>query len=146
MRLKEFYLELSILFNYLQSFSLLFARVALAYGFYTPALTKWNNFDTTTQWFSSLGIPFASFATLLTASVEIMGVVLLILGLFTRIITIPLMFVMGVATFTVHISNGFSVANNGFEIPLYFFLFLLILISHGAGKFSLDYLIFGEKS
>ena len=146
MRLKEFYLELSILFNYLQSFSLLFARVALAYGFYTPALTKWNNFDTTTQWFSSLGIPFASFATLLTASVEIMGVVLLILGLFTRIITIPLMFVMGVATFTVHISNGFSVANNGFEIPLYFFLFLLVLISHGAGKFSLDYLIFGEKS
>ena len=146
MRLKEFYLELSILFNYLQSFSLLFARVALAYGFYTPALTKWNNFDTTTQWFSSLGIPFASFATLLTASVEIMGVVLLTLGLFTRIITIPLMFVIGVAIFTVHISNGFSVANNGFEIPLYFFLFLLILISHGAGKFSLDYLIFGEKS
>ena len=146
MNLKEFYLELSVLFNYLQSFSLLFARVTLAYGFYTPALTKWNNFDTTTQWFSSLGIPFASFATLLTASVEIMGVVLLTLGLFTRIITIPLMFVMGVATFTVHIYNGFSVANNGFEIPLYFFLFLLILISHGAGKFSLDYLIFGEKS
>jgi Predicted membrane protein len=145
MHLKEFYLELSVLFNYLQSFSLLFARVTLAYGFYTPALTKWNNFDTTTQWFSSLGIPFASFATLLTASVEIMGVVLLTLGLFTRIITIPLMFVIGVATFTVHISNGFSVANNGFEIPLYFFLFLLILISHGAGKFSLDYLIFGKE-
>ena len=34
--------------NFVQCFSLLFARVALAYGFYTPALTKWNNFDTTT--------------------------------------------------------------------------------------------------
>ena len=145
MRLKEFYLELSILFNYFQSFSLLFARVALAYGFYEPALTKWNNFDTTTQWFSSLGIPFASFATLVTASVEIMSVLLLTLGLFTRIITIPLIFIIVVAIFVVHLSNGFSVVNNGFETPLYFLLFLLLLISHGAGKFSLDYLIFGKK-
>ena len=145
MRLKDFYLELSILFNYFQSFSLLFARLALAYGFYEPALMKWKNFDTTVEWFSSLGIPFASFATLVTASVEIMGVVLLTLGLFTRLITLPLMFIMMIATFTVHLSNGFSVGNNGFEIPLYYFLFLLILASHGAGKFSLDFLIFRRK-
>jgi putative oxidoreductase len=145
MRLKDFYLELSVLFNYFQSFSLLFARLILAYGFYEPALTKWRNFDTTVEWFGSLGIPFASFATLLTASVEIMGVVLLTLGLFTRLITMPLIFVMMIATFTVHLSNGFSVGNNGFEIPLYYFLFLFILASHGAGKFSLDFLVFGRK-
>jgi putative oxidoreductase len=145
MRLKDFYLELSVLFNYFQSFSLLFIRVALAYGFYEPALTKWNNFDTTTEWFSSLGIPFASLATLLTASIEIMGVILLVLGLFTRLITMPLMIIMFVATITIHLSNGFSVANNGFEIPLYYFLFLSILASHGAGKFSLDFLIFGKE-
>ena len=145
MRLKDFYLELSVLFNYFQSFSLLFARFALAYGFYEPALTKWNNFDTTIEWFSSLGIPFASLATLLTASIEIMGVILLVLGLFTRLITMPLMIVMLVATITVHFSNGFAVANNGFEIPLYYFLFLFLLVSHGAGKFSLDYLIFGKE-
>ena len=145
MRLKDFYLELSVLFNYFQSFSLLFARVALAYGFYTPALTKWNNFDTTVEWFASLGIPFASLATLVTASIEIMGVILLSLGLFTRLITLPLMMIMLVATLTVHLSNGFSVANNGFEIPFYYFLFLSILVSHGAGKFSLDFLIFGKE-
>jgi putative oxidoreductase len=57
----------------------------------------------------------------------------------------PLMVVMFVATLTVHLSNGFSVANNGFEIPLYYFLFLSILASHGAGKFSLDFLIFGKE-
>jgi putative oxidoreductase len=145
MRLKDFYLELSVLFNYFQSFALLFARLVLAYGFYEPALTKWQNFDTTVEWFGSLGVPFASFATLLTASVEIMGVVLLTLGLFTRVITMPLMFIMMIATFTVHLSNGFSVGNNGFEIPLYYFLFLLLFASHGAGKFSLDFLIFGKK-
>jgi len=145
MRLKDFYLELSVLFNYFKSFSLLFVRVALAYGFYEPALTKWRNFDTTVEWFNSLGIPFASFTTLLTASVEVMGVVLLGLGLFTRLITIPLMFIMIIAMLTVHISHGFSVVNNGFEIPLYYFMFLLLLASHGAGKFSLDFLIFGKK-
>lgn len=145
MRLKDFYLELSVLFNYFQSFSLLFARLILAYGFYEPALTKWQNFDTTVEWFSSLGIPFASLATLLTASIEVIGVVLLTLGLFTRVITMPLMFIMFVATVTVHLSNGFAVGTNGFEIPLYYFLFLFLLLSHGAGKFSLDFLIFGKK-
>jgi len=144
MRLKDFYLELSVLLNYFQSFSLLFARLALAYGFYEPALTKWQNFDTTIEWFGSLGIPFAPFMTLLTASIEIIGVLLLVLGLFTRLITVPLILIMVIAVLTVHFSNGFSVANNGFEIPLYYFLFLSILTSHGAGEFSLDRLIFGK--
>ena len=83
--------------------------------------------------------------TLLTASVEIIGVVLLTLGLFTRLISIPLMIIMVVATITVHISNGFSVANNGFEIPLYYFLFLSLLATHGAGKFSLDSITLGKE-
>ena len=138
-------MELSVLLNYLQSFALLSARVALAYGFYEPAMIKWRNFDTTVEWFSSLGIPFASFATLLTASIEIIAVVFLLLGLFVRFTTIPLMAIMIVAIVTVHISNGFSVANNGFEIPLYYFLFLSILTTHGAGRFSIDYLMFGRN-
>jgi len=64
---------------------------------------------------------------------------LLLLGFFTRFIAIPTMIIMLVAIFTVHIQNGFSVGNNGFEIPLYYFLFLSILATHGAGKFSIDY-------
>ena len=145
MRFKEFYLELSVLLNYFQSFSLLFVRFILAYGFYEPALTKWTNFNTTTEWFISLGIPFAPFMTLLTASIELIGVVFLVLGLFTRLITIPLILIMIVAIFTVHISHGFAVVNNGLEIPLYYFIFLSLLASHGAGRFSLDYLIWGKK-
>jgi putative oxidoreductase len=46
------------------------------------------------------------------------------------------------ATFFVHWINGFSVGNNGFEIPLYYFIFLGILLSRGAGKFSLDFIFF----
>jgi putative oxidoreductase len=145
MQCKESYLEFTVLAKYFESLSLLLARVALAYGFYNPSLIKWSNFETTAAWFSSLGIPFASFAAFVTASVEIVAVVLLFLGLFTRFISIPLMIVMLVAIFTVHLANGFSVGDNGFEIPLYYFLFLAMFASFGAGKFSLDHLIFGKE-
>ena len=139
MQLKESYLEFTALSNYFKGFSLLLIRIALAYGFYGPALMKWSNIEATVDWFVSLGIPFPIFSTFLTASFEVMAVVLLLLGFFTRFIAIPTMIIMLVAIFTVHIQNGFSVGNNGFEIPLYYFLFLSILATHGAGKFSIDY-------
>lgn len=145
MQCKESYLEFTVLTKYFESLSLLLARVALAYGFYNPALIKWSNFEKTAEWFASLGIPFASFAAFITASVEIVAVVLLLLGLFTRYVSIPLMVVMLVAIFTVHIAHGFSAGNNGFEIPLYYFLFLATFASFGAGKFSLDHLLFGKE-
>lgn len=49
------------------------------------------------------------------------------------------MVVMIVAITTVHIGNGFLASDNGFEIPLYYLLFLLIFLSHGAGKYSFGY-------
>ncbi len=81
----------------------------------------------------------------LVASLETAGVVLLILGLFTRFIAVPLIVIMIVAIMTVHLHNGFSAGNNGFEIPLYFMLFLFIFFSQGAGRFSLDRLFFDKK-
>jgi len=142
---REFYLELSVLLNYFKSLVLLFARLVVAYGFYNPALLKWINFDTTVEWFNTLGIPFAYGATFLVASIEIIGVALLSLGLFTRIIAFPLIFIMLVAIITVHIGNGFSVVNNGFEIPLYYIFFLSIFASYGAGRFSIDNLISNKE-
>jgi putative oxidoreductase len=144
MPLKEFYLELSALLNYFQSLALFFARVAVAYGFYKPASMKWADIDATAIWFSKLGIPFAYFFTLLTASFEIIGVVLLSFGLFTRFISVPLIVILSVAIGTVHLNNGFSVASNGFEIPLYYIIFLTIFASIGAGKFSIDHILFGK--
>ena len=144
MRLRESYLEFTILTSYFRSFSLLFTRLALAYGFYTPALLKWSNFYSTVDWFNSLGIPFATFLSFLVASLETFAVLLFVFGLFTRFISIPLMVIMMVAIVTVHLANGFSAGNNGCEVPLYYFILLGILATHGAGKFSLDYLLYGK--
>lgn len=146
MSIKKTYLEFSRLSEYLKSCSLLFARLLVAYGFYEPAMMKWNDMKSVAEWFGSMGIPFPTLNAYMAASTEISGVVLLTLGLFTRIISIPLIIIMIVAIVTVHLHNGFSAGENGFEIPLYYMAFLLIFFSHGAGKFSLDRLIFGEKN
>ncbi|HIQ46232.1 MAG TPA: DoxX family protein [Sulfurovum sp.] len=131
--------------SYGQSFSLLLARFAVAYGFYDPAMQKWSDIASVAGWFGSMGIPFPTLNAYMAASTEILGVVLLTLGLFTRLISIPLIIIMIVAIATVHLSHGFSAGDNGFEIPLYYMLFLALFASFGAGKFSLDHLLFGEE-
>jgi len=127
-----------------QSVALLLARVAVAYGFYEPAMQKWSDIGAIATWFESMGIPLPTLNAYMAATTEIVGVILLTLGLFTRLISIPLMVVMVVAIITVHLAHGFSAGDNGFEIPLYYMLFLGIFASFGAGKLSLDYLLFGE--
>ena len=90
--------------------SLLGLRLLLAYAFYGPAMEKWNNMEATIAWFGNpdwgLGLPFPELNAYMAASVEIVGVVLLVLGIGTRLISIPMIFVMLMAYFTVHIDHG----------------------------------------
>jgi len=90
-----------------QSLSLLFARLAVAYGFYDPAMQKWSDISSVATWFGSIGIPFPTLNAYMAASTELIGVVLLTLGLFTRLISIPLIVIMVVAITTVTLCTGF---------------------------------------
>ena len=143
--LKSIYPFTKNILSHGQSLSLLLARLAVAYGFYDPAMQKWSDIKSVADWFGSIGIPLPTLNAYLAASTELIGVVLLALGLFTRLISVPLMVIMLVAIFTVHLAHGFAAGDNGFEIPLYYMLFLAIFASYGAGKFSLDHLLFGEE-
>ena len=125
----------------LKDLPLLFLRLILAYGFYTPALNKLKDFNSVGEWFDSMNYPAPLLSAYLAGITETLGVILLIIGLGTRFISIPLMMVMLVAIFTVHIGNGFAAGDNGFEIPLYYFLMLFTLMVYGSGKVSVDYLI-----
>jgi len=142
MKLKSLYLQFSKITQNLQSISLLFARLIVAYGFYEPAMMKWSDINAVSVWFKTLKIPMPLLNAYMAATTEIVGVILLTLGLFVRVISIPMIVIMVVAILTVHLPNGFQAGNNGFEIPLYYMIFLLIFISFGAGKFSLDYILF----
>ena len=85
--------------------------------------------------------PFPILNAYLAGITEAAGVILLLVGLGTRLISIPLIFVMLVAIFTVHIGNGFDACKNGFEIPLYSIVMLFTLVVCRGGKFSVDYLL-----
>jgi len=125
----------------LNSIPILMIRLVLAYGFWTTGIVKWNNIDNVAEWFGNLGIPFPEFNAYLSVSTEIGGTILLILGLGTRLISVPLMIVVLVAIGTVHLHNGFEASDNGFEIPLYYFIMLFTLLIYGGGKISIDFLL-----
>ncbi len=120
---------------------LLFLRLILAYGFYKPAMMKLKDVNAIGGWFESMGYPMPYLNAYLATITEGLGVILLVLGLGTRIISVPLMIAMLVAIFTVHYVNGFNARDNGYEIPLYYLLMLFTLFVMGSGRLSVDYLI-----
>ena len=71
---------------------------------------KYQHFDNTVAWFGNadwgLGLPLPGLLAVLAIAAELGGAVLLLLGLFTRLVTIPLMITMLVAIFAVHWPNG----------------------------------------
>lgn len=141
----KFYRQLADKLDNLHDVPLLLMRMVLAYGFWQPAMMKWQNMQAVTEWFGSMGIPFPTLNAYLAASSEMAGVFLLFLGLGTRIIAIPLIVDMLVAIFTVHITNGFAASSNGFEIPLYYLIMLIALLFFGGGRFGIDGIIKRDK-
>jgi len=141
---KNIFGEIAVLFSYPKHLVFFIARLVIAYGFAMPALLKLNDMTATAKWFESISIPFPIFTAYLVSGLETIGIVLLILGFFTRQISIMLALIMIGAMLFVHAPNGFSVADNGIEIPLYYLSFLLLFATFGAGKYSLDSLIFKD--
>lgn len=129
----------------LNDLPLLLIRITLAYGFWITASMKLGNVEGIASWFESMNYPLPLFTAYMATIIETAGVILLLLGLGTRLISFPLIVVMLVAIATVHWGNGFDAGDNGSEIPLYYILMLFVLIIYGPGKISLDYLI-GKKS
>lgn len=116
-------------------------RAILVYGFYTPAIYKVTDFGGTADWFASLGMPLPTLNAYLAGITEMLGVILLTLGLGTRVIAFPMIITMVVAIFTVHWPHGFNAGDNGYEIPLYYILMLFALMVYGPGRISLDHLL-----
>ena len=71
---------------------------------------------------------------------EFLCALLLAIGLFTRYASIPLIFTMCVA-FSVHIADPFS----DMEASLLYLTSYIVICLLGAGKFSLDYLIWNRR-
>jgi putative oxidoreductase len=73
----------------------------------------------------------------LTVFAEILCAFLVLVGLFTRLASIPLIITMLVAVFIVHADHDFGKK----ELGLFYLINYLVLFLTGAGKYSLDKLI-----
>ncbi|WP_331352394.1 DoxX family protein [Cellvibrio sp. UBA7671] len=100
------------LINHSANLASLALRLYLAPIFWMAGMSKLNAFDSTVEWFGNsdwgLGLPFPFLMTVLATAAELIGAVLLVLGLFTRLISIPLMITMLIAILGVHWDNGWQ--------------------------------------
>ncbi len=90
-------------------------RLFLAPIFITAGLNKLGSFSGTVEWFGNpdwgLGLPFPELLATLAMLSELVGGFLLLFGLATRYIAVPLMVTMLVAACAVHWDNGwFAIA------------------------------------
>jgi putative oxidoreductase len=99
----------------------------------------------------AIGIPFADLLGWATIAVEIVGGLLILAGAFVPAAAVPMIVVLLVAIFTVHLPNGFSsiklisydaagahFGQPGFETDLLYIAGLVALCVAGAGPLSLD--------
>jgi putative oxidoreductase len=95
------------------------------------------------NWFGKeLHFPMPVVMAFIAKGAELSGGVFVFIGLFTRLAASVIAFTMLVATLVANLGENF-VIDGGFTIS--YFLFALILLVAGAGKYSLGHLLFRKK-
>ena len=98
--------------QYLDGLAPLAIRLYLVPVFWMAGTQKIAGMENTVEWFGNtewgLGLPLPWLMAHLAAYTEAIGALLLLLGLATRWISIPLMITMLVAIFAVHWENGWA--------------------------------------
>ncbi|HEX7815731.1 DoxX family protein [Dyella sp.] len=119
----------------------LVARLSFGYFWLETGIAKVQNLDGFTQRFIGWGIPFPAFNAALSAWTELVGGALIMLGLFTRLISIPMIINMVVAIVLV-VSANFQGIDEFVEADetVYILIFFWLLMA-GPGKISLDTLV-----
>ncbi len=92
----------------------------------------------TAQWMESIGLAPGTLMAALAGGTEFLGGLALIVGLLARPAALGLSFTLLVAIFSVHISNGLFMANNGYEFALALLGGTVAVLIEGAGKLSID--------
>lgn len=126
--------------------TLLIGRLLLGVILIAHGWDKLSNLAGTTEGFVGMGIPVASATAPLAGIIELVGGILLILGLGTRIVGVIVFVQMLIAALLVHLPYGVMVANNGWELVGAIGAGVLILAGVGAGAYSIDALIARRKT
>ncbi|HYV67810.1 MAG TPA: DoxX family protein [Myxococcales bacterium] len=119
----------------------LLVRLFVGYFFLETGWGKVQNLKSMTERFAEWGIPAPAFNATLSGWTELVGGLLLVLGLFTRLISIPLFINMVVATLAVRLKKVGGLDDFAeLDEPLYALAFLWLFFA-GPGWVSLDHVL-----
>jgi len=131
--------------TWLQSPLLLIIRLYWGWSFMQTGWGKIMNFERTTNFFVSLNLPMPKVNAALAAGTECIGGTLLLLGLFTRVVSPVLMFLLLVAYYTADREALMAIFKDTDKFtsatPFLFLFATLIVFAFGPGKISVDALM-----
>jgi putative oxidoreductase len=118
-------------------------RLILAKEFWDASIKKLDG----ANWFNDIQAQFPfpfnlfspEFSWHLATGFEILGALVLVLGLGTRFFAFSLSILTLVAIATVHAGHGYTLSEGGWKLPLIYLAMLLPLILSGPGKLSIDH-------
>ena len=99
----------------------------------------------TARWFESIGMKPGTFHATVAATTETAAGLGLAAGLLTPIPAAGFVSLMLVAAWTVHRANGFFIVKEGWDYNLVLAVSAVVVATLGAGRLSLDWLIFGKN-
>ncbi|MGC5650275.1 UNVERIFIED_CONTAM: DoxX family protein [Kocuria sp. CPCC 205316] len=102
--------------------------------------TEWTIAGTQAS-FAQMGIPAAELAAPVAAVLELVGGLMLLLGLGTRVVAALLALSMLTALVLVHLPAGFFAADGGVELVLLLAAASVLFVLTGAGRWSLDHAV-----
>ncbi len=127
-------------------------RLIVGYGFFEHGYAKFSRgADGFIGILHAMGMPFAHLLGWATIVVEVLGGLMILVGALVPLATVPMIIVLLVAIFTVHLPNGFPsiklmsydamgahFGQPGYETDLLYMAGLLALCFGGAGPYSVD--------
>jgi putative oxidoreductase len=116
----------------------LVARVTLGAVFASTGWGKLRHLDKVTAFFTELGLPAPHFQATMVGTVELVGGLLLVMGLATRLASLPLLGTMVVAILTAKRAELTGVTELFGFIEWTYLVMLGWLALSGPGRFSLD--------
>jgi putative oxidoreductase len=99
----------------------------------------------TARWFESIGMKPGGLHARIAATCEIAAGLGLAAGLLTPIPAAGFVALMLVAAWTVHRPNGFFIVKEGWEYNLVLAVGAVAIATIGAGRFSIDWVLFGHN-
>ena len=129
----------------LQSPLLLAMRLYWGWQFFQTGKGKLMNPEKVAGYFQSLHIPFPAFNAYLAGSTECIGGLLLLIGLGSRLVCLPLVFLLTIAYITAESDALKQIFSDPDKFtgatPFLFLMACVTVLAFGPGKFSVDWLL-----